>query len=78
MPRGAKIALDGMGTRDIDDFIVEEPRTLAGIAQTNAARRSRTPTHEATAKKTLQVNNHVESLPVQHRQEPGETRKLPG
>ena len=64
MPCRAKVALDGMDTRDIDDFIIKEPRTLASIAQTNAVWRPRGPTHEATAKKTLQVNNHVETLRV--------------
>jgi len=77
MPCRAKVALDGMDTRDIDDFIIKEPRTLASIAQTNAVWRPRGPTHEATAKKTLQVNNHVETLRPQCCEEPGKLRKLP-
>ena len=62
---GSKVAVNGVNVRNQHNFVVEHPRTFAGVAESDAARGGSGAGEEAAAQEALQVNDDVELAGVE-------------
>ena len=69
MTRGAKVAFDGVGAGDFDEFVVEQPRAFAGVGESEAPRGACGPSHQSAAEQSLEIDDEVEAFALKLREE---------
>ena len=71
-----EVAVNGVGARNINDFVIEEPGAFAGVRQANASRSARETRDQSAAEESLKVNDDVKMVLAQAVHEGGKFRIL--